>query len=122
MVHLARWRSRAAAHRGLRNAGEVPVPADYTGNGKTDLAMYNPQTGVWRIWNDGGSVGTPWSPGAFGVPEDAVVPADYFGGPQVDLGRYLPLTGTWNIWTDAGTGGQTNLQFGWSAALPPGFL
>jgi hypothetical protein len=40
-------------------ATDVPVPGDYDGDGKTDLAIYRPSTGEW--WVKPSSGATAWS-------------------------------------------------------------
>ena len=64
---------------------DVPVPADYDGDGTVDLAVYRPTTAEWFIL--GSAVG-PYSL-AFGAPGlDAPVPADYDGDGRADPAVY----------------------------------
>ena len=37
------------------DSGDLPVPADYNGDGRTDYAMFRPATGAWWILFSGGS-------------------------------------------------------------------
>ena len=54
---------------------DIPVPGDYDGDGKTDMAVY--RDGTWFILRsfDGGVMAVPWG----GLPQDVPVPADYDG-------------------------------------------
>jgi len=69
--------------------GDVPVPADYDGDGRADLAVWRPETGEWFIVrsSDGGVLATPWGSGALG---DVPVPADYDGDGKADLAVWRP--------------------------------
>jgi hypothetical protein len=69
----------------------VPVPADYDGDGKTDLAAYWPQKGAWLIQYSGcqNAVGYIW-----GYANVIPAPGDYDGDGKADLAVFYPPTAT----------------------------
>ena len=106
----------APASSGL---GDRPVPADYDGDGRADLAIYRAATGEWFI---SGSLGV-FRTATFGAPAssglgDIPVPADYDGDGKADLAIYRPATGQWFIFGSA-TGFRTT-TFGAPASGGPG--
>jgi hypothetical protein len=83
-------------------ATDIPVPADYSGNGTDDLASF--RNGIWFI-DSNGTLGWQADDTAvlFGVPIDRPVPGDWNGTGRANLGVYR--NGTWFI--------DTNRTFGW---------
>src|SRR5205823_825805 len=98
---------------------DVPIPADFDGDGKTDLAVFRPTSDQWLILkSSGGSIIKQ-----FGAPGlDLPVPGDYDGDGKVDLALYRPSTAQWLVLPSHGGPGQVT-QFGMAnvdnAAQPP---
>ena len=103
---------------------DMPLAADFSGDGKSDFVVYHPLTGTWDVRYT--SIGTPGGGGPltnmqWGLQGDVPVPADFDGDGRADLAVWRPSTGQWFIRdssTDYSLSAWRWYQWGLSGDIP----
>jgi len=89
------------------------VQGDYTGDGKTDAAIWRPSTGEWFILR---SESLSFYSVPFGINGDSPVAGDYDGDGKFDIGVFRPSSNTWFI--NRSTAGVLITNFGINGDKP----
>jgi hypothetical protein len=93
--------------------GDIPMQANFDGNGLDVKAVFRPSTGIWYIQT---GIST-FRAVQFGINGDKPVPADYDGDGKADIAIYRPSTGTWWILRSS-DGAATATKFGIASDIP----
>ncbi|MDQ4133144.1 MAG: N-acetylmuramoyl-L-alanine amidase [Actinomycetota bacterium] len=101
-TRLPSIRSNVAAK--MASAGDSGPPADFDGDGDTDVSVFRPTNGYWFV--NGGAITQ------FGTNGDVPVPGDYDGDGDTDIAVFRPTNGYWFVNSGAIT------QFGASGDIP----
>lgn len=93
---------------------DKPVPADYDGDGKADIAVWRPSDGNWYIVNSapaGGTRAIQW-----GTSGDIPQPADYDGDNKMDVAVFRPSPDpAQNYWFILRSSDQTFVSLKWGS-------
>lgn len=97
-------------------SGYLRVSADFDGDGKADLAYWQPSDGTWHIipsGNPSASITVQW-----GTTGDVPVPGDYDGDGKADEAVWRPWNGTWYIRPSSNPSAPLVKQFGLPGDIP----
>jgi hypothetical protein len=91
-----------------------PAPADVNGDGKSDVTVFRPSTGIWYLRN---IVTGLFEFYQWGLDGDVPVTNDYDGDGKSDVAVYRPSTGIWYI-RNSSDGSLAFLQWGLTGDIP----
>lgn len=78
----------------VQTPGHLLMPQnDYDGDGKTDVSVFRPSTGVWYQQQSTNG----FSAAAFGTSTDILTPADFTGDGRTDMAVWRPANGSWFV-------------------------
>ncbi|MGC2236077.1 MAG: VCBS repeat-containing protein [Pyrinomonadaceae bacterium] len=86
------------ASQGWGTNGDIPVPGDFDGDGKTDFSIFRPSGNSWWLLRSSDTTYTVYN---FGATGDIPAPADYDGDGKTDIALFTPSSGVWYIFQSA---------------------
>lgn len=89
-------------------------PADFDGDGKSDIAVWRPNASQWWILQ---SSNNNVSTTNFGLQTDRITPGDYDGDGKTDIAVFRPANGVW-YWLKSSDGSFSAVQWGLSGDIP----
>jgi hypothetical protein len=95
------------------NSSDRTVPGDYTGDAKSDVALWRPSTGEWFVLR---SEDMSFYSVPFGTSGDIPSAGDYDGDGKWDTAVFRPTDTNWYI--NRSTSGNQVIQFGVSGDRP----
>lgn len=97
---------------------DQPIPLDYDGDGRADIATYRPTTSEWFIYRSGLPMAQAGLRVEFGQPGDIPAPGDYDGDGIADLAYFRPTNAEWTIRQSSLGTDLTTDPFGIEGDLP----
>lgn len=86
--------ARSGFARLLMNTNVTPAIFDFDGDGRTDISVFRPSSGIWYRIN---SYFNQFRATAWGTNGDVIVPSDFDGDFRTDIAVFRPDSGVWYV-------------------------
>ena len=102
--------------------GDIQVIGDWNGDGKDDIGIFRPSSGIWSLDSNGNFAweGSDTSL-SWGLPGDIPIVGDWNGDGKDDIGIFRPSSGIWSLDSNgnfAWEGSDTSLSWGLPNDMP----